>query len=46
MRKFYLVYPNLQISDKSAPIIQMSEKISLYYICELVTIDDQLEREF
>lgn len=32
------------ISDKSAPIFQMSEKLE--QICELVTIDDQLEREF
>lgn len=26
MRKFYLMYPNFQISDKSASIFQMSEK--------------------
>ncbi len=36
MRKFYLMYP----------IIQMSEKLTWSYICELVTIDDQLKREF
>ena len=34
------------ISDKSAPIFQMSEKLTWSHICELVTIDDQLEREF
>ena len=26
MRKFYLMYPNFQISEKSAPIFQTSEK--------------------
>ncbi|MBP1541026.1 MAG: DUF1016 family protein [Prevotella sp.] len=46
MRKFYLMYPNFQISDKSVPIFQMSEKLTWSHICELVTIDDQLEREF
>ena len=46
MRKFYLMYPSFQISDKSAPIFQMSEKLTWSHICELVTIDDQLEREF
>ena len=46
MRKFYLMYPNFQISDKSAPIFQTSEKLTWSHICELVTIDDQLEREF
>lgn len=46
MRKFYLMYPNFQISDKSAPIFQTSEKLTWSHICELVTIDDELEREF
>ena len=63
MRKFYLMYPNFQISDKSSPIFQTSEKsgapdlqtngicqtsdkLTWSHICELVTIDDQLEREF
>ena len=57
MRKFYLMYPNFQISDKSTPIFQTSEKsdfkcqtvsdkLTWSHICELVTIDDQLEREF
>ena len=32
--------------SKSAPIFQMSEKLTWSHICELVTIDDQLEREF
>ena len=40
------MYPNFQISDKSAPIFQMSEKLTWSHICELVTIDDPLEREF
>lgn len=39
------MYPNFQISDKSALIIQMSVKLTWSHICELVTIDDQLERE-
>jgi hypothetical protein len=60
MRKFYLMYPNFQISDKSSPIFQTSEKsgapdlqtngicqtsdkLTWSHICELVTIDDQLE---
>ena len=57
MRKFYQMYPNFQISDKSSPIFQTSEKsdstcqtvsdkLTWSHICELVTIDDQLEREF
>lgn len=46
MRKFYLMYPNFQTSDKSSPIFQTSEKLTWSHICELVTIDDQLEREF
>ena len=46
MRKFYLMYPNFQISDKSVPIFQTSEKLTWSHICELVTIDDELEREF
>ena len=36
MRKFYLLYPNCQISDK----------LTWSHICELVTIDDELERSF
>ena len=36
MRKFYLMYP----------ICQTSDKLTWSHICELVTIDDQLEREF
>ena len=57
MRKFYLMYPNFQISDKSNSIFQTSEKsttisqmvsdkLTWSHICELVTIDDPLEREF
>ena len=46
MRKFYLLYPNFQISDKSGSIFQTSEKLTWSHICELVTIDDSLEREF
>lgn len=36
MRKFYLLYPNCQTSDK----------LSWSHICELVKIDDPLERQF
>ena len=36
MRKFYLMYR----------ICQTSDKLTWSHICELVTIDDQLEREF
>lgn len=37
MRKFYLVYPICQT---------LSDKLSWSHICELITIDDKLEREF
>ena len=53
MRKFYLMYPICQTSDKSgSPILQkpeicqMSDKLTWSHICELITIDDPLEREF
>lgn len=46
MRKFYLLYPNCQTSDNSISICQTSDKLSWSHICELVTIDDQLERDF
>jgi hypothetical protein len=53
MRKYYLMYPICQTSDKSvAPfpqtseICQTSDKLSWSHICELITIDDPLEREF
>ncbi|MBQ9417548.1 MAG: DUF1016 family protein [Bacteroidales bacterium] len=46
MRKFYLMYPIFQTSDKSPQIFQMSEKLTWSHICELVTIEDPLEREF
>jgi len=36
MRKFYLTYP----------ICQMSDKLTWSHICELITIEDPLEREF
>ncbi len=36
MRKFYLMYP----------ICQTSDKLTWSHICELVTIDDRLERDF
>ena len=49
MRKFYLMYPNFQISDKSSPIfffsfysdstcISISYKLSFLPICELLII--------
>lgn len=37
MRKFYLFYPIFQT---------VSEKLSWSHICELITIDDELERSF
>ena len=53
MRKFYLMYPICQTSDKSGlpylqanGICQTSDKLTWSHICELVTIDDQLERDF
>lgn len=46
MRKFYLTYPNFQTSDKSDSICQMSDKLTWSHICELLTIDDPLERQF
>lgn len=46
MRKFYLMFPNFQTSEKSSSNFQTSEKVTWSHICELVTIDDQLEREF
>ena len=46
MRKFYLMFPNFQTSDKSLPNFQTSEKLTWSHICELITIDDDLEREF
>lgn len=53
MRKFYLMYPICQTSDKSglpklqkSEICQMSDKLTWSHICELITIDDPLEREF
>ena len=53
MRKFYLMYPIIQTSDKSSlsilptsEICQTSDKLTWSHICELITIDDQLEREF
>ena len=46
MRKFYLMFPNFQTSEKSAAKFQTSDKLSWSHICELITIDDDLEREF
>ena len=46
MRKFYLMYPNCQTSDKSDSICQISDKLTWSHICELLTIDDPLERQF
>ena len=46
MRKFYLMFPKCQTSDKSAANFQTSDKLSWSHICELITIDDDLEREF
>ena len=39
MRKFYLMYPNFQTSDKSSPsICQTSDKLTWSHVCELTTI--------
>ena len=47
MRKFYLLFPICQTSDKSPfAICQTSDKLTWSHICELITIDDSLEREF
>ena len=46
MRKFYLMYPICQTSDKLGQICQTSDKLTWSHICELLTIDDPLEREF
>ena len=47
MRKFYLMFPICQTSEKSeTAICQMSDKLTWSHICELITIDDTLEREF
>ena len=48
MRKFYLMFPICQTSDKSheGQICQTSDKLTWSHICELITIDDPLEREF
>ena len=46
MRKFYLMYPICQTSNKSISICQTSDKLTWSHICELLTIDDQLERDF
>lgn len=47
MRKFYLLFPNFQTSEKlDAPNIQMSDRLTWSHICELITIEDPLEREF
>ena len=41
------MFPILQTSEKSVlPNFQMSEKLTWSHICELITIDDPLEREF
>ena len=47
MRKFYLLFPICQTSDKlNPPIVQTSDRLTWSHICELITIDDPLEREF
>ena len=47
MRKFYLLYPNFQTSEKSPSQVRLSDdRLTWSHICELITIDDPLEREF
>ncbi len=45
MRKFYVLFPNISENSES-PICQMSDKLTWSHICELITIEDSLEREF
>ena len=46
MRKFYLMFPNFQTSDKSEANFQTSEKLTWSHICELITIEDELMVEY
>ncbi len=46
MRKYYLLFPNCQTTDKSVANCQTSDKLTWSHICELITIEDDLEREF
>ncbi|MBO4601640.1 MAG: DUF1016 family protein [Salinivirgaceae bacterium] len=54
MRKFYLMYSKCQTSDifqtseksSNTPICQISDKLTWSHICELITIDGDLERQF
>lgn len=47
MRKFYLMFSSCQTSDNSEfAICQTSDKLTWSHICELITIDDPLERRF
>ena len=46
MRKYYLLFPKCQTTDKLVANFQTSDKLTWSHICELITIDDDLEREF
>jgi len=47
MRKYYLMFSSCQTSDNSEfAICQTSDKLTWSHICELITIDDALERKF
>ncbi len=46
MRKYYLLFPKCQTTDKLVANFQASDKLTWSHICELITIDDDLEREF
>lgn len=45
-RSFFCSVGKFQTSDKSGAICQTSDKLTWSHICELITIDDDLEREF
>jgi len=46
MRKYYLLFPKCQTTDKLVANFQTTDKLTWSHICELITIDDDLEREF
>ena len=46
MRKFYLLFSDTNTSNDKKSICQTSDKLTWSHICELITIDDPLERKF
>ena len=43
MRKYYLLFPKCQTTDKLDANFQTSDKLTWSHVCELITIDDDLE---